>query len=197
MIYAWKQQNKWIDFYFHTRRPKRFLPAVRKSHPVFLLLLQVFCNSTARQERPSSLKELFSACLKSLTLPFKRAVFCKMSDFCLKSKKVPAPGSNRVTSPSLQIKGPLLAVPSFHMSWAPLPVSQKKHVNRYSCGFSVPAHAETFLLLLFSPIQSLVSQIRAHPLPYILFHDSNQDRLSFSVNELRMQITFMLWQTRL
>lgn len=163
MIYTWKQQNKWTHIYFHTTRPKRFLPAPRKSHPVFLLL-QVLCTSTARQGRKSSLKEWFSACLKILTLPFKRAIFCKMSDFQLKGKKVPIPGSNIVTSPSLQIKGHLLTVPSFHMSQAPLSASQKKHLligiavlASRPVGFSVPAHAETFLLLLFSPIQSLVS----------------------------------------
>lgn len=129
-------------------------------------------------------------------------MLCKMSDFQLKGKKVLVPGSNIVTSSSLWIKGPLLAVPSFPMSWAPLPVSPKKNLligiavpTKRQVGFSVAAHAETFLLLLFSPIQSLVSSIRAHPLQYISFHDSNQDRLSFSVNELRMQITFMLWQT--
>lgn len=43
-------------------------------------------------------------------------------------------------------------------------------------GLSVPVHEKTFLLLLFSPIQSLVSSIRSHPFPYILLHDFNQDR---------------------
>lgn len=156
MIYARKQQNKWINIYFHTRRSKRFLPAPRKSLPV-LLLLQVLCTSIARQGRPSSLKEWFSACLKSLTLPFKRAIFCKMSDCQLKGKKVPVPGSNIVTSPSLQIKGQLLTVPSFHMSWALSPpcftnkpmLIRIVFLTRRQVGFCVPAHAEHFCCCCF------------------------------------------------
>lgn len=126
--------------------------------------MQVLCTSKAWQGRPFSLKEDFSACLKKPDTAVSRSNdFVKCQIFSWKAKRNQFLGqvyshhhhSRAKVNYYLYHRFTCHGLPSlFHQQTMFIGTTI---LSGRQIGFSVPAHEKIFLLLLFSPIQSLVS----------------------------------------
>lgn len=117
-----------MNSYLFSHKKTKEIPPCSQEEPSCVSPLPGTLPLHSKAGKASFLERMISCLFKKLDNCHLRDIFCKMSDFQLKGKKVPVLGSNIVTSSSssFQIKGPFLAALSLPMSWAPLPVSPKK-----------------------------------------------------------------------